>query len=79
MKYKVLLVCSFFLFCTYLQAQRTVWLDELDLSKVDQSAGDAVARKSMWNTPLIIAGEKFKRGGGTHAESWMERLLSSRL
>ena len=78
MKYKVLLVCSFFLFCTYLQAQRTVWLDELDLSKVDQSAGDAVARKSMWNTPLIIAGEKFKRGVGTHAESFFRIQLDGK-
>ena len=78
MRYKVLLVCSFFLFCTYLQAQRTVWLDELDLSKVDQSAGDAVARKSMWNTPLIIAGEKFKRGVGTHAESFFRIQLDGK-
>lgn len=78
MKYKVLLVCSFFLFCTYLQAQRTVWLDELDLSKVDQSAGDAVAGKSMWNTPLIIAGEKFERGVGTHAESFFRIRLDGK-
>ena len=44
-----------------------VWLDELDLSKADQAAGGAVSRKSMWNTPLIIAGETFERGVGTHA------------
>jgi len=48
-------------------SQKTVWLDELDLSKVDQAAGGAVARKSMWNTPLIIAGDTFERGVGTHA------------
>lgn len=50
-------------------AQRTVWLDELDLSNVDQSAGSALANQSMWKTPLSIAGEKYDRGVGTHAAS----------
>jgi alpha-galactosidase len=44
-----------------------VWLDELDLSKAEQAAGLAIANKSMWNTPLIIAGDTFERGVGTHA------------
>ena len=48
---------------------RIVWLDELDLSNVDQSAGIALANQSMWKTPLSISGEKFERGVGTHAES----------
>lgn len=47
----------------------TVWLDELDLSNVDQSAGKALANQSMWRTPLMIAGETFQRGVGTHAAS----------
>lgn len=46
-----------------------VWLDELDLSNVDQSAGKALANQSMWKTSLSIAGEKFERGVGTHASS----------
>lgn len=50
-------------------AQRTVWLDELDLSNVDQSAGSALANQSMWKTSLSIAGEKYERGVGTHAAS----------
>lgn len=49
--------------------RRQVWLDELDLSKVDQSAGQAIANQSMWKTPLSVSGEKFSRGVGTHAES----------
>lgn len=48
---------------------KVVWLDELDLNNVDQSAGKAMANQSMWRTPLLIAGEKFNRGVGTHAES----------
>jgi alpha-galactosidase len=50
-------------------APRIVWLDELDLSNVDQSAGKALANQSMWKTPLSIAGETFERGVGTHAAS----------
>ena len=46
---------------------KRVWLDELDLSKAEQAAGGAVARKSMWNTPLSIAGQTFERGVGNHA------------
>ncbi|OQP53492.1 alpha-galactosidase [Niastella yeongjuensis] len=53
----------------YRATTRIVWLDELDLSNVDQSAGKAMANQSMWKTPLSISGEKFNRGVGTHAES----------
>lgn len=51
----------------YKPPSRIVWLDELDLSNVDQSAGKALANQSMWRTPLSISGEVFKRGVGTHA------------
>lgn len=54
---------------SYKPVPRIVWLDQLDLSNVDQSAGKAIANQSMWKTPLMIAGEKFERGVGTHAES----------
>ena len=53
-----------------------VWLDELDLSPIDQSAGNAVANKSMWNTPLIIAGDTFQRGVGTHASGMIRIKLN---
>lgn len=54
---------------SYKPATHVVWLDELDLSNVDQSAGKAMANQSMWKTPLLVSGEKFSRGVGTHAES----------
>ncbi|MEC5147156.1 NPCBM/NEW2 domain-containing protein [Chitinophaga sp. 212800010-3] len=57
------------LFSGYKPATHVVWLDQLDLSNVDQSAGKAMANQSMWRTPLLIAGERFDRGVGTHAES----------
>lgn len=44
-----------------------IWLDELDLTHADQSAGEARARMSMWRTPIVIAADTFSRGVGTHA------------
>lgn len=52
-----------------------VWLDELDLSNSDQVAGSAVANKSMWGTPLVIAGDTFERGVGMHASGLMRIKL----
>lgn len=46
---------------------KTVWLDELDVSNADQATGIVRNNQSMWQTPLIIAGDTFKRGVGTHA------------
>ncbi|PUZ22995.1 alpha-galactosidase [Chitinophaga parva] len=59
-------------------AKHVVWLDELDLSNVDQSAGKALANQSMWKTPLLIAGEAFSRGVGTHAESFFRIRLDGK-
>ncbi|MBV8254105.1 MAG: NPCBM/NEW2 domain-containing protein [Chitinophaga sp.] len=57
------------LFSGFKPATHVVWLDQLDLTNVDQSAGKALANQSMWKTPLLIAGTHFDRGVGTHAES----------
>ena len=63
--FSLIVLFSFFLFsCT---PPREVWLDELDVSNADQSAGKALANQSMWKTPLIIAADTFARGVGTHA------------
>lgn len=66
-------------------AGETVWLDSLDLSQVRQGWGKAQANKAIRGKALTIAGEKFARGVGTHAESklWVtldgraERFLAS--
>lgn len=79
MKCRILFLSVVMIFlCGYSQAQRTVWLDELDLSKIDQSAGGAMSKRSMWNTPLIIAGEEYERGVGTHAESYFRIKLDGK-
>ena len=47
----------------------TVWLDELDLSKVQQDWGRPHRNQSVEGHPLRIAGKTYQRGLGTHAES----------
>jgi len=51
------------------RAQSTVWLDQLDLSMATQGYGNPGINTSVDGKPLTIAGEVFKRGFGTHAES----------
>ncbi len=50
-------------------APSAVWIDELDLTAVEQDWGQAHARKSVDGHPLSIGGTKFDRGVGTHAAS----------
>jgi alpha-galactosidase len=63
--FAVTLVCS----GTFYKAQSTVWLDKLDLSVATQGHGKPGINTSVDGKPLTIAGEVFKRGFGTHAES----------
>ncbi len=47
----------------------TVWLSELDLSKMTTGYGHAQANKSITEKPLTIASQQFEKGVGTHAYS----------
>jgi alpha-galactosidase len=47
----------------------TVWLDDLNLAAATQGWGEPQKNKSVEGTPLVIGGQKFERGFGTHAES----------
>jgi len=47
----------------------TVWLDELPPDDATQGWGKLQTNQSVWEKPMIIAGRKFARGLGTHAES----------
>jgi alpha-galactosidase len=48
---------------------KTVWLDELDVSKTMQEWGNPQKNKSVEGHPLSIGGVRFQRGLGSHAES----------
>lgn len=73
----VFLSTLFFLISCNTQS-RLVWLDELNLANADQSAGKALADKSMWKTPLVIASDTFKRGVGTHAAGMLRIKLDGK-
>ncbi len=64
-----LFIFSFLIAGYCLNAQSTVWLDQLDLSVVTQGHGKPGINTSVDGKPITIAGEVFKRGFGTHAES----------
>lgn len=53
---------------------RYVWLDDLDVSRVQSGWGTAQRNKSIEGNPLTIGGQQFERGIGTHARSvfWIE-------
>ena len=44
-----------------------VWLDSLDLSRAQQGFGKPQANKSVDGNPIVIAGQKFEHGFGTHS------------
>ncbi|PZU81977.1 MAG: alpha-galactosidase [Chryseobacterium sp.] len=70
LKMKILLIAVTFLLSGNIsKAQSTVWLDQLDLSVATQGHGKPGINTSVDGKPLTIAGEVFKRGFGTHAES----------
>jgi alpha-galactosidase len=48
-----------------------IWLESLDLSKVEQGWGSPAAGRSVENHPLTVGGVTFQHGLGTHAESQM--------
>ncbi|MDF2551007.1 MAG: alpha-galactosidase [Chryseobacterium sp.] len=64
-----LFIISFLIAGCWMNAQTVVWLDELDLSVSTQGHGKPGINTSVDGKPLTIAGEVFKRGFGTHAES----------
>src|ERR1700690_2126624 len=47
----------------------SVRLDELDLTAMTAGWGEPQKNQSVSQTPLVISGEKFDHGVGTHAES----------
>ncbi|MGB9601588.1 MAG: NPCBM/NEW2 domain-containing protein, partial [Limisphaerales bacterium] len=65
-------------------AGEIIYLDSLDLSKMRQGWGKPQVNRSIRETQLSIAGQKFERGVGTHSKSvfWLnlagetERFIS---
>jgi alpha-galactosidase len=53
---------------------KTAWLDGMDLSTMRQGWGTPQVNRAIRETPLSVAGQKFERGVGTHANStlWLD-------
>ncbi|MCX7043875.1 MAG: NPCBM/NEW2 domain-containing protein [Candidatus Sumerlaeota bacterium] len=51
------------------RAAETVWLTELDLSKMHQGWEKPQINKSVDGNPITLGGQKYERGVGTHAAS----------
>jgi alpha-galactosidase len=60
--------------CSHRELQREkeetklIWLDELGAQYAEEGWGQTQANKSIDGNPLSVAGRKFKRGLGTHAD-----------
>ncbi len=65
------LVCILLFSACSLTFAKTVWLSELDLSRMTAGWGRPQVDKSVQSNPLRIAGQEFERGVGTHAHSIM--------
>jgi alpha-galactosidase len=69
MKFKALLVLvTLILPMVAWSAERVVWLDELDISLIQQNWGTAKAGKAVNDKPMMLGGKTFEHGVGTHAE-----------
>ena len=66
----ILLVWVFILSFSSANAQKadTLWLQKIDLTKVNQGFGSPKAGKSVNGKPLMIAGQSFRNGLGSHAD-----------
>ncbi len=59
-------------------AERTVWLDELQVDKATSGWGSVRRNQSVGGGPLRLAGAEYERGVGTHAPSTLHLALDGR-
>jgi alpha-galactosidase len=64
-------ICAGVLSAAHSLFAETTWVDELNLGLVIQDGGTATKLTSLGGHPLSIAGQTFRRGFSTHAESWL--------
>lgn len=53
-----------------------VWLDEIEPDEVSQDYGKLETNRSVWQKPMIIAGQTCRRGLGSHANGRIEYDLT---
>lgn len=80
MKYKIIAAFAILIlmFAPHWSGAQVRWLDQLDISVATQGYGVPKKNRSVENKTLTIAGQKFERGFGTHAESSLVILLKGK-
>jgi alpha-galactosidase len=56
-------------------SEETIWLSSLDVSRIEQGWGQARSNRSVDNRRMMIAGQRYQNGIGTHANSSIPLLL----
>ncbi len=69
MKNTIFAVLFLFIIAGCAAQEQTIWLDELDITKMTCGWQEPKAKKSVDGKTLTIEGKTFERGIGTHAES----------
>ncbi|HEY3387955.1 MAG TPA: NPCBM/NEW2 domain-containing protein [Prolixibacteraceae bacterium] len=63
-----ILVCCVFLLCSFSgEIEKTIWLNEMDLTLFDLEMGQAMKNTTMMGTPIIISGVSYENGVGVTA------------
>ncbi len=61
----VFLICCVFLLCSFSGAvEKTIWLNEMDLTLFDLEIGQAMKNTTMMGSPIIISGVTYENGVG---------------
>ena len=58
------------------QADKTIWLDELDTDGMSTGWGSVAVRRSVEGNPLSLRGTDHERGVGTHTDSSFELAVT---
>ena len=64
----VILICCVFLLCSFSGGiEKTIWLNEMDLTLFDLEMGQAMKNKTMMGSPIVISGVTYENGVGMSA------------
>ena len=72
------LVTAILMSASFVNASQTNYVANLNLKKVEQGWGKPGIDETIDGKPLTIAGQKFERGFGTHAESLLVLKLDGK-
>lgn len=64
----VILICCVFFLCSFSGGiEKTIWLNEMDLTLFDLEMGQAMKNKTLMGSPIVISGVTYENGVGVSA------------